>query len=118
MCDAILDSEERSDDDLAIATITREEMDKVEREGLCDDVSLDIFLTWYTFGGISRGLGLAEIVQMPLWLRKDFRYILGALGARRRDRKRAKLYFGDEKPKKPAKGVSRNARANGAKRRR
>ena len=38
--------------------------------------SLDIFLTWYTWGGMNRGLNLTEIVEMPAWLMKDFRYLM------------------------------------------
>jgi hypothetical protein len=72
---------------MTLPKIDRDEMEKVEREGLCKEDSLDIFLTWYTFGGVNRGLSMTEILEMPLWLRKDMRFILGQMGIRRRERK-------------------------------
>jgi hypothetical protein len=66
-------------------------MRRVEREGLCKIESLDIFYTWYVFGGMNRGLTMTEVVEMPLWLRKDIRFIMGQMSVQRHDRKNIDL---------------------------
>ena len=45
---------------------------QAEREGLCNAESLDIFQTWFLFGGMQRGLSIEEVLCMPAWLRQDF----------------------------------------------
>lgn len=74
-------------------------MAKVDRQGLCDERNVELFIDWYTLGGVERGLSLTEIISMPTTMRKDFRYILGMMGTRRRERKHAKEVF--EPPPKP-----------------
>lgn len=110
LADAIIDAEEKRDaEDNAPPLITQEAMDRVEREGLCREESLEVFMSWFTFGGLERGLSLTEILEMPLWLRKDFRYILSRISTRRRERKYLAL-ASDEEQVKPKKGRSRHAR--------
>lgn len=87
IADALLDARERSGNPNSLTpAIDEEAMKKVEKEGLCNEASLDIFVQWYSFGGSEHGLTLTEILSMPTWLRRDFAYILGVMGRRRRER--------------------------------
>lgn len=86
--DAILDGEDRDED--APEWITEEDLARAEREGLIDPAHLDLFVTWYFFGGPQRGLSPQEIADMPAAMRRDFVFLLGKLGQKRRRRKRAK----------------------------
>lgn len=105
----MLDARERNENPNALApAIDEEAMKKVEREGLCSEASLDIFVNWYTFGGAEHGLTLTEILTMPTWLRKDFAYILGVMGRRRRERETLDTQI--EEMKKKAKNASRRTR--------
>lgn len=49
-------------------------------EGLRDEASLKIFTLWYSFGGLQRGLSVAEIEGMSQARMADFQYLLGRLG--------------------------------------
>jgi len=53
-------------------------------------VSLEIFTTWYTFGGAQRGLSPEEVLSMPAWLRQDFSMIMTYLSEERDKVKKAK----------------------------
>lgn len=111
----MLDAEESHKNDLRrmAAPITPEQLERIEKEGLCKEESLEIFATWYTFGGMDRRLSLTEILTIPAWLRRDFRYILSTMSTRRREREHEQETFTPPKPKKGA----RRATANGTKRR-
>jgi hypothetical protein len=39
-------------------------------------LSIDIYYTWKSFGGgMGATLSLSELLNMPTWLRKDFKFI-------------------------------------------
>lgn len=59
-----------------------------------DEAHLEVFNTWYAFGGAQGGISPMEAASMPSAMRKDFLYILGRLSEERKLRK---------KPKKPRK---------------
>lgn len=87
MAQAIVEAEEelKSDKDkppLTLAEI-REKAERKEIEGLCNLVSVDIFSTWYAFGGMQRGLSVDEVLSMPAWLRQDFSFIVGVISETR-----------------------------------
>ena len=101
IADALLDAERRaSEKDWGLEAITAEDMEKVEREGLCSQANLELFIQWHSFGGRERGLSLTELTQMPAHTRKDFHYILSIISARRKDRERMDTLFPEEKKKK------------------
>jgi hypothetical protein len=54
--------------------------------GLCSMRSLDIFVNWYVWGGMTRGLSLTEIIEMPAWLLKDFRYLMQKYTSMKKER--------------------------------
>jgi len=62
----------------------------LESQWLCDPASLEIFTTWYLFGGTQHGISPLEAMQMPGFLRHDFSFILSVLGKERSRRKQAK----------------------------
>jgi len=49
-------------------------------EGLCDEAHLDLFVQWYALGGAQRGIGLAEMLELPPALVQDFLWLLKELG--------------------------------------
>ena len=59
-----------------------------EVDGLCNPVSLEIFTTWYSFGGAQRGLSPQEVLDMPAWLRQDFSLIMRYVSEARDNHKR------------------------------
>jgi hypothetical protein len=59
-------------------------------DGLCNPASVEIFTTWYTFGGAQRGLSPEEVLSMPAWLRADFSLIMTYLSEERDLMKRSK----------------------------
>ena len=67
--------------------ITAADLADAERQRLIDDAHLDLFVTWYQFGGQERGLSPMEIAAMPADLLSDFQTLLAMLG---RERRRAK----------------------------
>lgn len=52
-----------------------------------DEANLEIFLTWWSFGGAQNGLTPIQAAEMPAAMRKDFSYLLEAI---RMERKRQK----------------------------
>lgn len=48
--------------------------------------SLDLFMNWYTMGGMNRGITLTELMEMPAWLLRDFKYLLGKYNQIKRDK--------------------------------
>lgn len=86
MAEAIVDAESRSDDK-RLPQILDEEQEsqtpKPRMQRLNNPQSLDIFASWYAFGGLSNGMTFTEIMTMPTWLRKDLLLILKVLGERR-----------------------------------
>jgi len=59
--------------------LTEADFAAADAAGLCDDANLDLFLVWYQFGGLEKGLSLTEIATMPATQLKDFQYILSRL---------------------------------------
>jgi hypothetical protein len=55
-------------------------MERAERDGLCDDSNLGLFVRWYAFGGSERGLLLSEIESMSAARIKDWSYLLRETG--------------------------------------
>jgi hypothetical protein len=92
---------------------TEDELRRIEAQGLCHPSSLEIFVEWYTFGGISRGLSLQEIADMPSTLRKDFRLILSTISTRRRERENMQMLDMQDKQeqRQKQKGVRLKSRA-------
>jgi len=84
---AILDAEDAPDD--TEQRITRADLERAETEGLQDEASLSVFLTWYHLGGVQRGISITEAAEMPATLRNDVFYLLRELNRMRRRRKRA-----------------------------
>lgn len=74
-------------DDDSDAEITASDLADADRQRLIDDAHLDLFVTWYQFGGQERGLSPMEIAAMPADLLSDFQTLLAMLG---RERRRAK----------------------------
>ena len=83
-----MQAEDTKDD--APERITREDLQRAEREGLQDPASLSIFLTWYQLGGPQHGITLTEAVTMSAELRNDIFYLLRELHRMRRNRSRTK----------------------------
>lgn len=85
---AIAEAEEADDKP---PEITEADLKRVERETLIDPANLQIFLTWYQFGGPDHGLSPMEAAAMPAAMRQDFMLCLKYLGqARRQVRNRKK----------------------------
>ena len=78
---------------------------KESRErGLNEPASLDIFSTWYAFGGMQHGLSPVEVADMPTWLRDDFRFLISELGHERKQRDGQKK---KDKPPTPKRRIPR-----------
>ena len=60
----------------------------MEKHGLIDPANLDIFATWYSFGGPQRGMTPMEVAAMPSSMRKDFQWILSELGKAKKKAKK------------------------------
>ena len=58
--------------------ISDEDLERAEHEAtpLCDEASLQIFRTWYQFGGMKRPLTPVEAAEMPAGLAQDFIHLL------------------------------------------
>lgn len=96
IANAILDAEDKAKDDdddddesLPLEQLIARKKFEAQR-GLCREESIDIFLTWHSFGGMQRGLSPMEVMEMPAWLRIDFQYILSVISRLRRERKKQK----------------------------
>lgn len=61
-------------------TIDQEDWERIEKEGLIHDANLNLFLTWYLFGGTERGISLSELMTLPADVIADFTYIFRRLG--------------------------------------
>jgi hypothetical protein len=63
---------------------------------LCNLISIDIYFTWKSFGnGMGASLSLTEILNMPTWLRKDFKFIRRLEHEIRDDREQSSLWFSE-----------------------
>lgn len=60
-------------------------MQAEERKGLLDEANLEIFLTWWSFGGAQHGISPMEAAAMPASMRQDFNTLLAEVN---RERKR------------------------------
>ena len=77
--------------------ITKAELDAKDKEGLCNAISIELYFMWQSFGGgMGAQLSLTEILAMPTWLRKDFRYIQRLIGDTRKDREASELWFNEQ----------------------
>jgi hypothetical protein len=65
-------------------------------------------MNWYVFGGMERGISLGELMSLPLWLVKDFRYLLGELKVVKREREEYEKMA--EESRRDAKGVNKTKR--------
>lgn len=65
--------------------ISRKELAEAERKGLLDEANLEIFMTWWSFGGAQQGISPMQAAEMPAAMRQDFAYILEEI---RRERRR------------------------------
>lgn len=88
---SLVDAEERArnGDDDKPQRLTREEVQR-SSQPLIDPASLDIFVTWWQFGGMEHGLSVSEVAAMPAALRHDLLLLLGEMGKIRRSRRKAK----------------------------
>ncbi len=105
---SILDGESLEDDKRTKTPeklLAEKEARKISREhGLNDPASLDIFSTWYAFGGMQNGLSPVEVAAMPTWLRDDFRFLISELGYERKQRDSKKKA---DEPPTPKRRISR-----------
>lgn len=105
---SILDGESLEDDKRTKTPeklLAEKEARKISREhGLNDPASLDIFSTWYAFGGMQHGLTPTEVAAMPTWLRDDFRFLISELGYERKQRDSKKKA---DEPPTPKRRISR-----------
>lgn len=117
--EALVDAEEKMKQQAeGYETIDETAVAKADLRGLCDERSVSIFMEWYMFGGKERGISLSELLEMPAWLRKDFRYIFGEISFSRQARKRMESLFEappSKKTKTRSKGVNRVANRYGRK---
>jgi hypothetical protein len=71
---------------------------EAESKGLVDEANVEIFLTWWSFGGAQHGLTPMQAAEMPAAMRKDFGYLLEEIS---RERKRQKHLESAREKKKP-----------------
>jgi hypothetical protein len=60
--------------------LTEDDMKRVEMEGLNSPEHLELFVTWYCFGGLEKGISLSELMALPGPLIADFSYLMRELG--------------------------------------
>jgi hypothetical protein len=77
--------QEAKDGPLPLPPITPKELAEAERKGLLDEANLEIFMTWWSFGGAQQGISPMQAAEMPAAMRQDFAYILEEI---RRERRR------------------------------
>ena len=75
--------------------ITPKELAEAERKGLLDEANLEIFITWWSFGGAQQGISPMQAAEMPAAMRQDFGYILEEI---RRERRRREALEKKAKP--------------------
>lgn len=68
--------------------ISTEDLKAAERKGLLDEANLEIFLTWWSFGGSQHGITPMQAAEMPTAMRQDFSYILEEISRERERQKR------------------------------
>ena len=78
------------DDDDDGLSLDEEVLNQSDREGLTDFSNLDIFLLWYQMGGSEHGLSISEISTMSASMVKDFLYLLGKLGKKKKKLRKEK----------------------------
>lgn len=84
---AILEAEEDAKDKGKPGKLlTEADLKRVESEGLIKPEHLDIFVTWYAFSGMEKGLSISEILTLPAELLTDFKYLLRRLSELREKR--------------------------------
>lgn len=84
------------------SVITQADLDAKNKDGLCNPISIELYFTWQSFGGgMGASLSLSEILAMPSWLRKDFRYLHRLIGEIRQDREASELWFAEKEKTKP-----------------
>ena len=66
------------------------EAEAESRIGLCDPANFDLFVSWYTFGGIQHGMTPMQVAEMPAAMRQDFTTILGRIEKERKRRPKKK----------------------------
>lgn len=77
--------QEIKDGPLPAPPISRKDLAEAERKGLLDEANLEIFMTWWSFGGAQQGISPMQAAEMPAAMRQDFAYILEEI---RRERRR------------------------------
>ena len=88
---SLVEAEERDkDEDEPAEFLTKADLERVEREFVCDMAHLQVFLDWYTMKGPYGGLTLTEVLAMPATMRQDFRYFMRVMSEQRRKVKREK----------------------------
>ena len=60
--------------------LTEEDMKRIDYEAFVKPEHLDLFLTWYGFGGAEKGISLTEIMTLPADVITDFSYLMRELG--------------------------------------
>lgn len=66
------------------------EAEAESRIGLCDPANFDLFVSWYTFGGIQHGMTPMQVAEMPAAMRQDFTTILARIEKERKRRPKKK----------------------------
>lgn len=69
---------------------TEDDFKRIEMEGLIRPEHLNIFVTWFAFGGLERGLSINDILTLPAELLEDFKYLTRRLGEIRERRPKKK----------------------------
>lgn len=63
--------------------ISIDDLEQAEWKGLLDEANLEIFLTWWSFGGSQHGITPMQAAEMPTTMRQDFSYMLEEIGRER-----------------------------------
>lgn len=59
------------------------QLERRKRDALCQEEHLEIFTTWWVFGGREHGISPMDAAEMPATMRKDFMLILQRIGEER-----------------------------------
>jgi len=65
-------------------SISINDLAAADKKGLIDEANLEIFLTWWSFGGAQHGLTPMQAAEMPAAMRTDFSFILETISLERR----------------------------------
>ena len=60
--------------------LSEDDLKRIELEGLIKPEHLELFVTWYCFGGLEKGMSVTELRTLPGPLIADFSYLLRELG--------------------------------------